>query len=60
MSDTHAQSVAYVRESFVEQQTPPVSETGVVKWLRENLFSSIPYAIPVSYTHLTLPTIYSV
>ncbi|SPJ24988.1 amino acid ABC transporter permease [Palleronia abyssalis] len=57
MSDTHAQSVAYVRESFVEQQTPPVSETGVVKWLRENLFSSIPYAI---LTLLSLFVLYQI
>ena len=25
---------------MLPQQTPPVTETGVIKWLRENLFSS--------------------
>ncbi|QFU07669.1 Inner membrane amino-acid ABC transporter permease protein YhdY [Rhodobacteraceae bacterium THAF1] len=45
MSDTHAQSVAYVRESFIDQQPAPITETGAIKWLRTNLFSSIPYTI---------------
>jgi general L-amino acid transport system permease protein len=40
MSDTHAQTVSYVRESMVPASEPPASETGVVHWLRENLFSS--------------------
>ncbi|KJZ19061.1 amino acid ABC transporter permease [Loktanella sp. S4079] len=39
MSDTHAQTVPYVRKTMVEQSPPPASEIGVVKWLRENLFS---------------------
>ncbi|CAM4248051.1 amino acid ABC transporter permease [Palleronia rufa] len=45
MSDTHAQSVAYVRDTFIAEQAPPTREAGAVKWLRENLFSSIPYTI---------------
>ncbi|TRD23176.1 amino acid ABC transporter permease [Palleronia caenipelagi] len=45
MSDTHAESVAYVRDTFIPQQEPPVREKGVVKWMRENLFSSVPYTI---------------
>ncbi|MFD1341054.1 amino acid ABC transporter permease [Litorisediminicola beolgyonensis] len=40
MSDAHEHSVAYVRDSMLPQQTPPASETGAVKWMRENLFSS--------------------
>lgn len=40
MSNT-AQNVSYVRETMVAQSAPPVTETGVIKWLRENLFSSV-------------------
>lgn len=39
MSDTHAQTVAYVRDTMLEQKEPPITETGAIKWLRENLFS---------------------
>ena len=52
MSDTHAHSVGYVRETMVPQSAPPVSETGAVKWMRVNLFSSIPYTL------LTLISLY--
>ena len=52
MSDAHSESVAYVRESFIDQQPAPITETGAIKWLRVNLFSSIPYTI------LTLVSIY--
>lgn len=38
MSDTHAESVAYVRETMLPEQDPPASEVGVVHWMRENLF----------------------
>ena len=37
-SDT---SVAFVRTSEIPPSPPPPSEAGLVKWLRENLFSSI-------------------
>ena len=39
MSDTHAQTVSYVRDTMLPQQEPPVTERGAVKWIRENLFS---------------------
>ena len=39
MSDTHAQTVGFVRRSMVPPAPPPVRETGAVKWMRENLFS---------------------
>jgi general L-amino acid transport system permease protein len=39
VSDTHAQTVAFVRESMVPAAEPPASEAGVIHWLRENLFS---------------------
>ncbi|MEL6677495.1 MAG: amino acid ABC transporter permease [Pseudomonadota bacterium] len=38
MSDINANSVAFVRHDSLPQQPPPASETGVVKWMRENLF----------------------
>ncbi len=54
MSDTHAQTVRFVRESMLPQQEPPIAQTGAVKWVRENLFSSWLNAI------LTLLSIYVV
>lgn len=41
MSDAHAHSVAFVRTSEIPPAPPPTKEAGVVKWMRENLFSSI-------------------
>ena len=32
--------VAYVREREIPQSSPPLTEVGIIKWLRENLFSS--------------------
>ncbi len=40
MSDTHAQTVAYVRDTMLAESAPPLAEKGAVKWFRENLFSS--------------------
>ena len=39
MSDTNAQSVAFVRTEQIPPSPPPAMETGIVKWVRENLFS---------------------
>lgn len=39
MSGTHAQTVSYVRDTMLPEKEPPVTERGVVKWIRENLFS---------------------
>ncbi|SEN11824.1 amino acid ABC transporter permease [Palleronia pelagia] len=55
MSDTHAESVAYVRETFVGEQPPPAQETGALIWLRKNLFSNWFYSI---LTLLALYVIY--
>ena len=33
--------VSFVRTETLPQQPPPVAEQGIVKWLRENLFSSV-------------------
>ena len=39
MSDTHAQSVRFVRDRMIAEQEPPLAEKGAIKWLRENLIS---------------------
>ncbi len=39
MSDTHAQTVSYVRETMLPEAEPPVSQRGAVRWVYENLFS---------------------
>lgn len=38
MSDTHAQTVPFVRDTMLPPADPPLREAGVVKWMRENLF----------------------
>jgi general L-amino acid transport system permease protein len=40
MSDLHAHSVAYVRDTMLPQSEPPMGERGALRWLRTNLFSS--------------------
>ncbi|WP_022708245.1 amino acid ABC transporter permease [Paracoccus zeaxanthinifaciens] len=39
MSDTHAQTVAFVRDTMLPAAPPPAQQAGAVRWLRENLFS---------------------
>ncbi|WP_295048524.1 amino acid ABC transporter permease [uncultured Paracoccus sp.] len=39
MSDTHAQTVAFVRDTMLPPADPPIKEAGAVRWLRQNLFS---------------------
>ncbi|MDM7255848.1 MAG: amino acid ABC transporter permease [Paracoccus sp. (in: a-proteobacteria)] len=39
MSEIHAQTVPYVRDTMLPEQAPPARQSGVVLWLRENLFS---------------------
>ena len=36
---------SYVRTEMLEEQPAPLGQTGVLKWSRENLFSSIPNSI---------------
>lgn len=45
MSDTHAESVAYVRDSMLPESPPPAAETGVTKWMKQNLFATIPNSV---------------
>ncbi|MBZ0128846.1 MAG: amino acid ABC transporter permease [Rhodobacteraceae bacterium] len=33
--------LSYVRTQMVPQQDPPITETGAIKWARENLFSGV-------------------
>jgi general L-amino acid transport system permease protein len=33
-------NASFVRHELIKEQVPPVSERGLVKWVRENLFSS--------------------
>lgn len=40
MSDTHAHTVAFVRDTMLEQKAPPPSSVGALGWARENLFST--------------------
>lgn len=39
MSDTHAQTVPFVRDTMLPAAPPPDRQAGAVRWLRENLFS---------------------
>ena len=54
MSDQSTNSVAFVRTEFLDQQPPPGVQSGPVKWMRENLFSSIPNTV------LTLLSFYAI
>ncbi|GGE17138.1 amino acid ABC transporter permease [Primorskyibacter flagellatus] len=40
MSDTHAETVAFVRETMLPQKAPPASTVGPLGWAKANLFSS--------------------
>ncbi|MGR3250534.1 MAG: amino acid ABC transporter permease [Paracoccus sp. (in: a-proteobacteria)] len=39
MSDTHAQTVPFVRDTMLPAAPPPDRQSGAIRWLRENLFS---------------------
>ncbi|MEL6799466.1 MAG: amino acid ABC transporter permease [Pseudomonadota bacterium] len=55
MSDTPQHSVAFVRETPLPPAEPPVTERGVIKWIRENLTSTPANAV---MTVLSLVAIY--
>lgn len=57
MADQNNNSIAFVATEVIPESPPPARETGVVKWLRENLFSSVPNTI---LTLLALGLIYLV
>ncbi len=52
MSEAHAHSVAFVRESALPPAPPPVTEAGVIGWMRQNLFATWANAL------LTIAAIY--
>ncbi|SDX61849.1 general L-amino acid transport system permease protein [Albimonas donghaensis] len=41
MSDLHSNTVAFVAGSQIPPSPPPAKDRGAVKWLRENMFSSV-------------------
>ena len=59
MSDTHAQTVTYVRDTMLPQSAPPIGQTGTIRWLRENLFSSWLNAILTILSILTVWYLFS-
>ncbi|MDO7699664.1 MAG: ABC transporter permease subunit, partial [Planktomarina temperata] len=48
---------SFVRHQLIEEQMPPITERGMVKWIRENLFSSMFNTI---MTLISLWVIYSI
>jgi len=44
-SNNTSMDVAFVRQEMAQSMAPPVNESGVVGWMRKNLFSSIPNTI---------------
>ncbi len=41
MSDTHAETVTFVRDTMLPQQEPPLTTVGPIGWMRANLFSGV-------------------
>lgn len=39
MSEMHAETVGYVRDTMLPEQDPPATSVGAIGWMRENLFS---------------------
>ena len=38
-------NVSYVRTEMLQEKAPPVSQAGIIKWLRDNMFSNIPNSV---------------
>lgn len=57
MSNAPSHSVAFVRTETLPQLPPPVAERGAIKWVRENLFATIPNA---ALTLVSLYVIFSI
>ena len=61
-----AQSIYILREAYAKFNHLGLlwslgKDSNVMVWLaKKAFFGHIPFPLPVSYTHLTLPTIYSV
>ena len=41
MSDTHAETVPFVRETMLPEKAPPITSVGPIAWARTNLFSGV-------------------
>ncbi len=42
MSDIHTKTkIAFVRDEMIDEQVPPLSEHGVIGWMRHNLFDGL-------------------
>ncbi|MGH1578435.1 amino acid ABC transporter permease [Planktotalea sp.] len=41
MSDTNTTPVAFVRDAMLSEQAPPITDSGVVGWVRKNLFPNV-------------------
>ena len=54
MADQNTNPVSFVRTEMLPEQDPPATQTGIIKWMRENLFSSIPNTV------LTLLSFYAI
>lgn len=57
MSETYARTAPFVRDTMLPPAAPPRSEAGVVRWLRENLFSG---PMNIALTILGLAMLYVV
>ncbi len=44
-AETGALNIAYVRSELAPAMAPPINESGVLGWMRKNLFSNIPNTI---------------
>jgi general L-amino acid transport system permease protein len=47
MSETHTQTVTFVRDTMLPPAPPPLGESGAIRWLRQNLFST-PFSIALT------------
>ncbi len=45
MADPQTKDVSFVRDRMIDEQEPPATERGVLKWVRENLFADVPNGI---------------
>lgn len=41
MADQTTNPIAFVADGTIPPSPPPANQTGIVKWLRENLFSGV-------------------
>lgn len=54
MAPQKLQDIAFVRDGMLPEKKPPVTESGIVKWARENLFSGVLNSLLTLMGFLTL------